>query len=200
MVQTLLTSTAPHPQVCTAAAVTSMVSGVAVGILALGERLPGSPAARLARFASWVLILAGIAGLAAGSGDVRGCCLAQIQPCKRQAGHNSVDVVRPRSDDNLKIEAWWCRWPTATARAGCNKDAGLDVGLHPFTGSIRTAHGSTQLRRVAAAAGHRRRRHRQHRHAAAVSCKGQSSQSGQRRPQRAEQYHRVIGLAEGQSV
>jgi hypothetical protein len=54
-----------------------MVSGVAVGILALGERLPGSPAARLARLASWVLILAGIAGLAAGSGDGRGSCMAR---------------------------------------------------------------------------------------------------------------------------
>jgi hypothetical protein len=46
-----------------------MVTGVAVGILALGERLPGSPTARLARLTSWLLILAGIAGLAGGSGE-----------------------------------------------------------------------------------------------------------------------------------
>lgn len=45
-----------------------MVSGVAVGLLALGERLPTSPAARLARLASWTLIAVGVAGLAAGSG------------------------------------------------------------------------------------------------------------------------------------
>ncbi len=58
----------PMSQVCTAAAVTSMVSGVAVGLLALGERLPASPAVRLARLASWCLIMAGVTGLAAGSG------------------------------------------------------------------------------------------------------------------------------------
>ena len=39
-----------------------------MGTVALGERLPATAPARAARLASWLLVLAGVAGLAAGSG------------------------------------------------------------------------------------------------------------------------------------
>jgi hypothetical protein len=52
--------------VCTLAAVASMLSGVLVGLLALGEEMPRGAARRLLRLASWVLILGGVANLAGG--------------------------------------------------------------------------------------------------------------------------------------
>lgn len=57
--------------VCTAAAVSSMVSSVAVGAIALGEGLPATAANGLVRWLSWMLILIGVIGLAAGSGGAR---------------------------------------------------------------------------------------------------------------------------------
>lgn len=54
--------------VCTCAAVSSMGTGVLVGLLALGERMPASRAARSLRLASWLCIGLGVAGLANGSG------------------------------------------------------------------------------------------------------------------------------------
>jgi hypothetical protein len=52
--------------VCTLAAASSMVSGVLVGLLALGEQLPRSSGGRLLRLASWVLILLGVTRLSSG--------------------------------------------------------------------------------------------------------------------------------------
>eukprot|EP00884_Botryococcus_braunii_P012214 jgi/Botrbrau1/20994/Bobra.0144s0012.2 len=52
--------------VCTCAAVTSMVSGVVVGIMALGEGLPSSWQLRAVRFLAWILIMLGVAVLATG--------------------------------------------------------------------------------------------------------------------------------------
>lgn len=73
--------TPPHPQtqglkhgkavvVCTLAAASSMVSGVLVGLLALGEALPHSGPRRALRVLSWVLILVGVTNLSsAGEGE-----------------------------------------------------------------------------------------------------------------------------------
>lgn len=55
--------------VCTLAAVSSMVSGVLVGLLALGEQMPRSGYRRLLRLVSWLLILFGVANLS-GGGDL----------------------------------------------------------------------------------------------------------------------------------
>ena len=54
--------------VCTCAAVSSMVTGVLVGLLALGERMPASAAARAVVLASWLAIALGVSGLANGPG------------------------------------------------------------------------------------------------------------------------------------
>ena len=55
--------------VCTLAAASSMVSGVLVGLLALGEQLPHGGGRRLLRLASWVLILVGVTNLSSGGED-----------------------------------------------------------------------------------------------------------------------------------
>ena len=55
--------------VCTCAAVSSMVTGVLVGLLALGERMPASRAARAVILASWLAIGLGVSGLANGPGE-----------------------------------------------------------------------------------------------------------------------------------
>lgn len=54
--------------VCTCAAVSAMVSGVAVGLLALGEALAPSWDAAALRCASWAAILVGVAALSGGAG------------------------------------------------------------------------------------------------------------------------------------
>ncbi len=48
--------------VCTLAAVSSMVTGVVVGVLGLAEALPHSAGAALVRLISWAFILVGVAG------------------------------------------------------------------------------------------------------------------------------------------
>ncbi len=62
--------------VCTCAAVSSMVTGVLVGLLALGERMPSSRAARAVILASWLAIALGVSGLANGPGE----CLLMLAP------------------------------------------------------------------------------------------------------------------------
>ena len=53
--------------VCTMASVSSMVSGVAAGLFALGERLPKSRLMLTIRFISWLFILMGTGSLAGGT-------------------------------------------------------------------------------------------------------------------------------------
>lgn len=57
--------------VCTCAAVSSMVSGVAVGLLALGESLPTSQSGCVMLLTSWLCIAIGVAMLANGQGGYR---------------------------------------------------------------------------------------------------------------------------------
>ena len=52
----------PAVIVCALAAVSSMVTGVVVGVLGLAEALPQSAGAALVRLFSWVCILLGVAG------------------------------------------------------------------------------------------------------------------------------------------
>ncbi|KAK9833929.1 hypothetical protein WJX74_010096 [Apatococcus lobatus] len=54
--------------VCTCAAVSSMVTGVLVGLLALQEALPSTASARSLQLLAWLLILFGVTGLALGPG------------------------------------------------------------------------------------------------------------------------------------
>jgi uncharacterized membrane protein len=65
--------------VCTCVAVTSMATGVAVGLLGLGEPLPGSLAAGAARLLSWAMILGGVVALAAGPAGVRELAALALQ-------------------------------------------------------------------------------------------------------------------------
>lgn len=57
--------------VCTCAAVSSMVSGVAVGLLALGEALPTTQQGRNMRLLAWLCIAVGVAMLANGQGGYK---------------------------------------------------------------------------------------------------------------------------------
>ena len=57
--------------VCTCVAVTAMVTGVVVGILGLGESIPGSFIATTVRVISWSMILTGVVGLASGPGGMQ---------------------------------------------------------------------------------------------------------------------------------
>lgn len=69
--------------VCTCAAVSSMVSGVAVGLLALGESLPTTQAGRNSRLLAWILLAVGVAMLANGQGgywEFRSTVLAVLPP------------------------------------------------------------------------------------------------------------------------
>eukprot|EP00798_Chlamydomonas_sp_ICE-L_P031634 gene31634-6828_t len=52
--------------VCTMAAVSSMVSGVLAGLLALDEKMPSTPMLQTLRIASWCCILLGVTSLAGG--------------------------------------------------------------------------------------------------------------------------------------
>eukprot|EP00887_Chlorella_sp_A99_P002410 scaffold10.g2410.t1 len=69
--------------VCTCAAVSSMVMGVAVGLVGLGEPLPHGRAATVVRLASWACILAGVTALSSGAGGLRelaGLLLGRLPP------------------------------------------------------------------------------------------------------------------------
>lgn len=78
--------------VCTMAAVGSMTCGVLAGLLALGEDMPSTHAMRLARLASWLLILAGVASLAGAAAQrLRVCvCVAVVVGMVKGAQHLCV--------------------------------------------------------------------------------------------------------------
>ena len=63
-----------------------MVTGVLVGLLALGERMPSSRAARAVILASWLAIALGVSGLANGPGEcllaLGPMCLPATLPCQ----------------------------------------------------------------------------------------------------------------------
>lgn len=65
--------------VCTCVAVTSMVTGVLVGILGLGETLPGSNTVTMIRLLSWNLILIGVVALASGPGGMQELLAVALQ-------------------------------------------------------------------------------------------------------------------------
>ncbi|KAL4440316.1 hypothetical protein ABPG75_003317 [Micractinium tetrahymenae] len=70
--------------VCTLAAVSSMVTGVLVGVLGLAEALPQTVGAAAVRLISWACILLGVAVLANGAGGTRE--LAAVVLAKLPAG------------------------------------------------------------------------------------------------------------------
>jgi hypothetical protein len=65
--------------VCTCVAVTSMVTGVLVGLLGLGETMPGSFISTLVRLTSWNLILIGVVALASGPGGMQELLVTLLQ-------------------------------------------------------------------------------------------------------------------------
>jgi len=65
--------------VCTCVAVTSMVTGVLVGLLGLGESMPGASFIAAMRLLSWTLILVGVVALASGPGGTRELALLLLQ-------------------------------------------------------------------------------------------------------------------------
>ncbi|XP_020960913.1 probable magnesium transporter NIPA9 isoform X3 [Arachis ipaensis] len=82
--------------VSTCAAVASIVSGVLAGMLALGERLPSAPKARLALILGWLLIITGVVLLV---GSTR---LVKLLSCssgrmKRSNADKSYGARRPSS-------------------------------------------------------------------------------------------------------
>lgn len=65
--------------VCTCVAVTSMVAGVLIGVLGLGEDMSGSFTVQIVRLSSWCLIMLGVVSLAVGiKGMVK--CAADLVP------------------------------------------------------------------------------------------------------------------------
>lgn len=65
--------------VCTCVAVTSIVTGVIIGLLGLGEGMPSSWMASIIRFNSWLMILVGVSLLAGGPGTLRDALAIGIQ-------------------------------------------------------------------------------------------------------------------------
>ncbi|KHN17251.1 hypothetical protein glysoja_010710 [Glycine soja] len=71
--------------VSTCAAVASILTGVLAGMLALGERLPSEPKARLALLLGWLLIIVGVILLV---GSTR---LVRFLSCSSQRKRSNVD-------------------------------------------------------------------------------------------------------------
>ncbi|KAJ1442824.1 hypothetical protein SESBI_00705 [Sesbania bispinosa] len=71
--------------VSTCAAVASILTGVLAGMLALGERLPSAPKARLALILGWLLIIVGVILLV---GSTR---LARFIPCSSRRKRSNVE-------------------------------------------------------------------------------------------------------------
>ena len=86
--------------VCTVANVASMFTGLAAGVLVLGERLPVSGARRAVYAVSWVCVLAGVAGIsgvlraggAAGGGGKVGPLLPVALTPRSRAKENVGDA------------------------------------------------------------------------------------------------------------
>ncbi|CAL5218552.1 g243 [Coccomyxa viridis] len=70
MLQTLGFKDGHSVIVCTCAAVSSMVTGVLVGLLALGEGMPSTLRMQALRLLSWLCITAGVSALAGGKGGL----------------------------------------------------------------------------------------------------------------------------------
>lgn len=68
--------------VCTLASVSSMVTGVVVGVVGLAEALPQSAGAVATRLISWACVLLGVTGTAhACVGEVLCCCVVHAVRC-----------------------------------------------------------------------------------------------------------------------
>ena len=65
-----------------------MVTGVLVGLLALGERMPASAAARATVLASWLAIALGVSGLANGPGKCY--CTAESSGCQTSTAATAI--------------------------------------------------------------------------------------------------------------
>jgi hypothetical protein len=104
--------------VCTCVAVTSMVTGVLVGLLGLGETMPGSLMASLVRLTSWNMILIGVVALASGPGGMQELLVTLLQRIPPQVWQ------RLPTDMAVRLKSW------AASRGGLP-----EVGGHAHSGS-----------------------------------------------------------------
>jgi hypothetical protein len=86
--------------VCTCVAVTSMVTGVVVGLLGLGETMPGSWISVLVRLTSWNMIMVGVVGLASGPGGMQELLVTLLQRIPPQVWNKLP------SDMAVKLKSW----------------------------------------------------------------------------------------------